>query len=145
MMGVKLEQSEQLKKGVSLFRQLVAEYDKRVQSSMLEFERLEVIFALNRMEHILSKYEDRKQRKEGEWTFYKKIPSRYWHEMHRAYHLFMDLPETKMGLFSKDERIKMYLFIRLLPALSKFDKVMKAGGLKFNVFQRVYYDYLCRE
>ena len=140
----KQEYNEQLKHDVGLFRTLVAEYDRRVNESMLEIERLEVIYALSRIDRILAKYENEKERKEGRWLYYRRIPARYWHEMYRAYRLFMDLPESKMPFFTKDERIKMYWYIRLLPAVAKFDKVLSAGGLKFNVVKRFYYDHLSR-
>jgi len=140
----KQEYNEQLKHDVGLFRTLVAEYDRRVNESMLEIERLEVIYALSRIDRILAKYENEKERKEGRWLYYRRIPARYWHEMYRAYRLFIDLPESKMPFFTKDERIKMYWYIRLLPAVAKFDKVLSAGGLKFNVVKRFYYDHLSR-
>jgi len=141
----KQEYNEQLKHDVGLFRTLVAEYDRRVNESMLEIERLEVIYALSRIDRILAKYENEKERKEGKWLYYRRIPARYWHEMYRAYCLFIDLPESKMPFFTKDERIKMYWYIRLLPAVAKFDKVLSAGGLKFNVVKRFYYDHLSRD
>jgi hypothetical protein len=144
MEAVKEKRAEDLRHDVHMFRSLVADYDRRVAASMLEMERMEVISTLKRIESLLSKYVDKKQRIEGEWTYYKKIPSRYWHEMYHAYRLFMEMPEHKLRLYTKDERKNMYLYIRVLPALAKFDKVLYSGKGRFNVLQRLYYDHIWR-
>lgn len=125
-------------------------------------DKMYIIHLIERMDYIINKYKCIKTRKDGNWIYYKRIPSRYWHEMMEAYFVFRGIIEDnscifeneliivdeimgngkkRRGLrFSYDDKKKMELYVRLLPGLSQFDKCK--GVRKFNIFRQFVYDRL---
>lgn len=63
----------------------------RFNSCGNSLNKVVVLYTIDRMDKILNKYLCKKERKDGVWTYYKRIPSRYWHEMRDAYVLFSQI------------------------------------------------------
>ena len=115
-------------------------------------DKMYIIHLIERMDYILNKYKCIKTRKDGNWIYYKRIPSRYWHEMMNAYTVFREIiddgscnvADMKSRIrhlkFSYDEKKKMELYVRLLPCLSQFDKCKEVRN--FSIFRRFAYDHL---
>lgn len=129
------------------FHETTNEMNRRFSSSVSSLERMYIAHLISRMDKILDKYRCRRQRRgEGVWVYYKRIPSRYWHEMLEAYNVFKDVLEVDASgrrvLFCADDRLKMDLYVRLLPALAQFDKCRSVSGNRFGVCRRILYDHL---
>lgn len=122
----------------------------RVSSSVSHMEQLHVKHLLDRIDKILGKYRCHKRRRgEGVWTYYKRIPCRYWHEMLEAYTVFGEVVNNDASLrfgihrdrFHESEIMKMRLYVKLLPALGNFDKCRATSGRSFGLCRRLVYDH----
>ena len=128
----------------------------KVSGSVGHMERMYVTYLLDRMDNILTSYRccKKKKKKQGHghevWTYYKRIPSRYWHEMLEAYEAFQETLESEVSLrfgarqavFSDGAIMKMALYVRLLPSLGRFDKCRSVRGGKFGLCRRILYDHM---
>jgi len=123
----------------------------KVSGSVSHMECLYVIYLIDRMDSILSRYKCYKKRRgEGVWTYYKRIPSRYWHEMLEAYEAFRVTLESEESLrfgvlqavFRDNAIMKMTLYVKLLPSLGHFDKCRSVRGGKFGLCRRIIYDHM---
>ena len=127
----------------------------KVSGSVGYMERMYVTYLLDRMDSILGSYRCCKKKKrgkrgEGVWTYYKRIPSRYWHEMLEAYEAFRETLESEVSLrfgvrqavFSDGAIMKMALYVRLLPSLGRLDKCRSVRGGKFGLCRQILYDHM---
>ena len=128
----------------------------RVSSSVLHMERMYITNLIDRMDNILASYRccKKKKKKQGQghevWTYYKRIPSRYWHEMLEAYEAFRETLESEVSLrfgvqqsvFSESATMKMTLYVKLLPSLGQFDKCRSVRGGKFGICRQILYDHM---
>lgn len=127
----------------------------RIQNGASNLDRMYVLHLIDRMDKILNKYRCCKERRgEGVWIYYKRIPCRYWHEMMEAYDVFRDVLGHDGGggihnrfgrghiRFNHDDKMKMDLYVRLLPALGHFDKCRAVGGTEFGLCRRIVYDHM---
>lgn len=126
------------------FNSVSIDFVEKIKDSTSNLEKIYIIYVIERMDKILNKYTSEKIRSEGNWTYYKRIPSKYWHEMMEAYFLFRSVIEVHQDkynhiFFNNEEKNKMKLYIKLLPSLSKFDKCQ--GKRRFNIFERLILDY----
>lgn len=126
---------------ISGFHEFADEINRRFSSSASSLDRLYVTYLIERMDKILDKYRCRRERRgEGVWVYYKRIPSRYWHEMLEAYNVFRSVLGQTANI--SDDKMKMDLYVRLLPGLAQFDKCRSVGGSGFGVCRRIIYDHL---
>lgn len=120
-----------------------AETIRRFSNCANAMDKLLVVYTIERMDKIINKYKSIKERKDGKWTYYKRIPSRYWLEMFEAYTLFREIEEVDSknirGKISYDDKKKIDIYIRLLPAIGHFDKCQTKKC--FNWFERVLFDH----
>ena len=124
----------------------------KVSGSVGHMERMYVTYLLDRMDSILGSYRccKKKKRGKGVWTYYKRIPSRYWHEMLEAYEAFRETLESEVSLrfgvrqavFSDGAIMKMALYVRLLPSLGRLDKCRSVRGGKFGLCRQILYDHM---
>lgn len=124
----------------------------KVSGSIGHMERMYVTYLLDRMDSILGSYRccKKKKRGKGVWTYYKRIPSRYWHEMLEAYEAFRETLESEVSLrfgvrqsvFSDGAIMKMALYVKLLPSLGRFDKCRSVAGGKFGLCRQILYDHM---
>jgi hypothetical protein len=129
----------------------------KVSSSVGHMERMYVTYLLDRMDNILGCYRYcKKKKKQGQgqghevWTYYKRIPSRYWHEMLEAYEAFRETLGSEVSLrfgvrqsvFSDAAIMKMALYVRLLPSLGRFDKCRSVRGGRFGLCRQILYDHM---
>jgi hypothetical protein len=145
------------------FHEVTDEMMLRIRGAASSLDRLYVVHLVDRMDKILNRYKCSKERRgEGRWVYYKRIPSRYWHEMLEAYDVFREVlggdgrgdgiigsdvgGESRFGKrhiwFCADDKMKMELYVRLLPALGHFDKCRGSGNKDgFGVCRRIVYDH----
>jgi hypothetical protein len=126
------------------FNSIPIDYVDKIKNSTSKLEKIYIRYVIERMDKILNKYKSEKIRSNGKWTYYKRIPSKYWHEMMEAYFLFRSVVEVhqdkyKHIFFNNEENNKMKLYINLLPSLSKFEKCQEKK--RFNIFERLILDY----
>lgn len=116
---------------------------RRFSSCANAMDKLLVVYTIERMDKILNKYKSVKERKDGKWTYYKRIPSRYWHEMFEAYSIFREIVEVDSknirANIGYENKKKIELYNRLLPALGHFDKCQTKK--RFNWVDRVMFDH----
>ena len=155
--------------GLRRFCGYTDELKRKMSYSGTGLARLYIVHTIDRMDRILTRYKCQKYRRgEGTWTYYKRIPSRYWHEMMDAYTAFMDVLNGKCGnvewrdgsredggsgsgigggsgrhikqlWFCYEDKLKIQLYVRLLRAVAQFDKCRKG---KFGLCRRIVYDYM---
>lgn len=104
----------------------------------LHHERTYVLNLLTEVDSLLELFVKQHNPHPHEFSEYKNIPAKYWHRLYQAYIVFMQVPGNVLHIYSRSERKQMYMYIRLLPTLIPFDKVLKHR--KFNIFRRVSYD-----